>query len=1051
MKNRVRPQLRQYCSRRALVAAASVGVLAAVQPAFAQDEQEEAPDQIIVTGIRGSLQRSADMKRNANGIVDAISAEDIGKFPDTNLAESLQRITGVSIDRVNGEGSEITVRGFGSQFNLVTMNGRQMPTANVPTIGAANSQEFGSGTSRNFDFSDLASEGVTALQIYKTGQANAPTGGIGATVNVQTVRPLDREGANFTIGAKALHDTTVVHGSDWTPEVTGLASWTDPTERFGVSLFGAWQKRDSSSPGATSNAYNIRTADDFLSDGSLVRPGATINNAPSGNPYVIFPNDSRYIFDDNSRERINGLATVQFRPAETLTFTVDAFYSQNIQTTKHAEQSNWFNRPFDEVTFSGGLVPLTEFLMEDIGGAADDADPNTQSVKDMGFEQIYRSNKETLWDIGGNITWDAGDRFHVSVDGHSARAWSGPHSSNGTSATLVSIAAPVIAGHSLDSSSGFPVQQFTFNDCAAQNRGSSGGTNCNGTLDVGDLGTQVARTIANRQSNSIHQGRLDFVYDVADDLHLKFGGDFVDADENSQQVQTQQQLGDWGITQPGDVNMYAPGMVDTFCLSCQFDDYTPGNAEVVPYLPNNTAIDLNDIFAPLYAGQGNSVDVTANFNDSVQETIKAVYGQVDWKGEIGNGMPATLLLGVRYEDTIVSSTSLQPVPQAIVWQSDNDFKVVLSNTMMPVSQRSHYNNLLPSVDFSLEFMPNVIARASYSETLSRPNYSNLFARTTVNTPPGSTAFGSEATGSRGDPSLAPLISNNFDISLEWYPNEASYFSIGFFDKRVRNFVGTSVVSESLFGLGDPSSGATGTRSGDAATIISDLGLTQSDVSLFTLTALVDQYGAATALAMAQDPANLTPDLKDFNQSFVDATLAAYDVTANGADPLFSFATQVPVNNKEGKIHGIEVAGQYFFGETGFGVQANYTKVDGDVNAALDSNPNVDQFALLGLSDTANATLIYEKFGISARLAFNWRGSFLTQLNVGGTSRNPIFVDSFKELDAQITYDVTEHIQLSFEGLNLTSEDLRTHSRNQKAFVTVQELGPRFLFGARYRF
>ncbi|NEK79485.1 MAG: TonB-dependent receptor plug domain-containing protein, partial [Xanthomonas perforans] len=108
---------------------------------------------------------------NAQGVVDAISAEDIGKFPDTNLAESLQRITGVSINRVNGEGSQVSVRGFSGGFNLVTLNGRQLPASNVDTSGAG---DFARGTGRSFDFQNLASEGVSALEVYKTGRAAIP-------------------------------------------------------------------------------------------------------------------------------------------------------------------------------------------------------------------------------------------------------------------------------------------------------------------------------------------------------------------------------------------------------------------------------------------------------------------------------------------------------------------------------------------------------------------------------------------------------------------------------------------------------------------------------------------------------------------------------------------------------------------------------------------------------------------------------------------------------------------------------------------------------------
>jgi TonB-dependent receptor len=213
----------------------TLGALAA--PAFAQESATSSEeDAIIVTGVRGSLTRAMDIKRSSSGVVDAISAEDIGKMPDTNLAESLQRITGVSINRVNGEGSLITARGFGSEFNLVTLNGRQMPTANIGTIGGGDGADFATGTTRQFDFSNLASEGVSRLEVYKTGRASIPTGGIGATVNIVTARPFDLgEGYHATIGVKALNDSTVLNGDDITPEVSGLFSWTDDARTLGVS------------------------------------------------------------------------------------------------------------------------------------------------------------------------------------------------------------------------------------------------------------------------------------------------------------------------------------------------------------------------------------------------------------------------------------------------------------------------------------------------------------------------------------------------------------------------------------------------------------------------------------------------------------------------------------------------------------------------------------------------------------------------------------------------------------------------------------------------
>ena len=181
---------RKVASGRLLMGASILALGFAAQPVLAQDAQvadggDEA--EIVITGIRASLKESMDVKRDALGVVDAISAEDIGKFPDTNLAESLQRITGVSIDRSVGEGSKVTVRGFGPDFNLVLLNGRQMPASELGSCCAA-------PASRSFDFANLAAEGVAGVEVYKSGRASLPTGGIGSVINIKTPRPLDRPG-----------------------------------------------------------------------------------------------------------------------------------------------------------------------------------------------------------------------------------------------------------------------------------------------------------------------------------------------------------------------------------------------------------------------------------------------------------------------------------------------------------------------------------------------------------------------------------------------------------------------------------------------------------------------------------------------------------------------------------------------------------------------------------------------------------------------------------------------------------------------------------------
>src|SRR5690242_19706321 len=191
----------------------------ALTPAFAADASPDATqlDEVVVNGIRGSLETSMRLKRDSQGVVDGIVAEDIGKFPDTNLAESLQRITGVSIDRSIGEGSKITVRGIGPDYNLVLLNGRQMPGASIGDTFASNS--------RSFDFANLASEAVSAVEVYKTSRAQTSTGGIGASVNIKTTRPLDAPGMKLNLGVKGVMDTSAsnlpsnIEGDSITPEI----------------------------------------------------------------------------------------------------------------------------------------------------------------------------------------------------------------------------------------------------------------------------------------------------------------------------------------------------------------------------------------------------------------------------------------------------------------------------------------------------------------------------------------------------------------------------------------------------------------------------------------------------------------------------------------------------------------------------------------------------------------------------------------------------------------------------------------------------------------
>jgi TonB-dependent receptor len=998
-------------------------------PGAAAVDSEE--DDIVITGVRASLTAAMDIKRDASGVVDAVSAEDIGKFPDTNLAESLQRIPGVTIERRNGEGARVTVRGFGSQYNLVTMNGRQLATSDVATVGGDQNVDFARATSRSFDFSNLASEGVSRLEVYKTGRSAIPQGGIGATINIVTMRPLEGgdTGLRGSVSGKALYDTS---NDDFTvnPELSGIASWSDDEDMFGLTIFGSYAKRESAAASATVNDWNIARFANMPGRG----PGTVIDNAPADpSQFVAIPNDSRYHYSESERERINGQATFQVRPMETMTITADVLYAQNKIEEQRTDQTNWFNRPFDNVRFDGHPVVATAIYLDE--GTLYDS-------KDIGFEQQFRASKSRLNSYGVNFDWEFVEGLTLNLDGNHSKSKTSPDAPNGTTSTLVAFGAPVVDAHSVDFSDDIPKQDWTLNDCYQPNRG-----NCNQQLDIGDLGTQVGRTNAVEQEHRVNQLRADLGWDFGEG-RFDIGGTYIESKMTSQRVQTQQQLGDWGITQVGDVQSVAGDLVHQFCMQCQFSSFDATDAQVAF---RGNAVDLYNVFSPHYAAMGpiNQVSITGNDFDEVNETIYAIFAQFTWNGELF-GRRAGLVAGARWENTKVESTALVDIPLQIVWKSDNDFTREVSGVLSENVLEGEYNNLLPAIDFRIEPADDVVARVSFSKTIARPDYGNLFAAQTANAPNRPIVLQGIATGATGNPGLKPLVSTNFDVSLEWYFGPSSYVSGGFFYKKVKNFDTIAQISQPLFGLRDPSSGAPGTLSGDALDLINSNGILLSDVTLFTMAALIQQNGGNEAAALAQFNANYNAATQTLSQAFVDQVLAAEDIIAGPNDPLFNFSVSTPINSETGNIHGFELQFQHFFGETGFGIAGSLTKVYGDVDVDIGADPSSNIFALVGLADSFNITGIFEKYGFSGRVAYNWRGKVLAQTNRQG-SRNPVFFEPFGTLDASLSYDVTSNIAVTLEAVNLLGEDVRSYARTKPQLWFAQEQDPRFWLGARYRF
>ncbi len=313
-----------------LAASLSIILGASIMAPIASAQEATDDTEIIeVTGIRGSMIKSMDIKRSSSGIVDAINAEEIGKFPDTNLAESLQRITGISIERSNGEGAKVSARGFGPDRNSVSLNGRQMRTTSGERI---------------FEFSDLAAEGVSGVEVYKTSKADVPTGGIGATINILTHKPLSSPGQKATFAIEGLDDASTQKGGI-TPQRSGLYSNTSDDGKFGVAISASYSERESGSQQANVNFFRSFTGTGLGGNGS---PGQVYpNDATQINRYGdsdIFsvPQNTSYKFEEQQRKRTNAQLTFQYRPMDNLTATVDYTFVQKENDTQNNIISAWY-------------------------------------------------------------------------------------------------------------------------------------------------------------------------------------------------------------------------------------------------------------------------------------------------------------------------------------------------------------------------------------------------------------------------------------------------------------------------------------------------------------------------------------------------------------------------------------------------------------------------------------------------------------------------------------------------------------------------------------
>lgn len=1026
-----------------------VSYLAFMPVAFAQqtvdrsmvdDEEDTLVQEVIqVTGIRAALTSSTDIKRYSEGVVDAISAEDMGKFPDTNLAESLQRITGVSINRRFGEGSQITVRGFGPDFNLVLLNGRQMATSHI-----------GSGeeipVSRGFDFATIASDVVAGVEVYKTNNVSLPTGGIGSTVNVKTTRPLETPGLRAIISTKGVADNSITNLGDEavTPEVSAFYSNTFAEDTIGVMVSAAVQSRHSGVAQASVSGDGGWRGFYRGSQGGWgalppTNPSTgypNVTNRPGANQLYAVPTSFAYGLTNVESERTNIGLVLQYRPQSSMTATLDYFTSERDVKQLRSDVSVWFWLGEGDASrtaiFGDGQIPNLLFYSE-LGNANEDIPTSSNPVRpnqrdkdfSMGAAKVATLNEfETL---GFNFTFESDDGFEIFVDAHTSTSKGKPNSPYG-SAGVIGTADREMIYHAVDFRYGLPALSVRFN-----RPGNS--------IEASKMQAQGSVFHDARIETTIEEYKVEGSYEFDDTLvrSVDFGVSTLTNDYQGSYNNNQRNVwdGGGGVGTPAD---YPDDIWRSANLADNFDQFSGHENTLQEFF----IVDFDKLFATLdkpigtfaaiCGGDGNCLnDSPVNNNYKTTEETLTAFVKVD-AGIVNEDFEANLTAGLRLERTTIDSSSLVAAPTGTAWVAANEFN--LTGVGDPAARvfdkfSGVYEYALPNINLNVLPTDEIVIRASWGKSLTRPNYKDIRGGRSVDTLFRITG----GVGSYGDPSLKPFVSTNFDASFEWYYESGSYFSVAYFTKKVENFIGTKTEVLTPYQVYTPYNGK---RYNDAkAALGGDPG---------------NEAIMQWIFANVTDSSVRREEIRDKDNNVTGYRGEIFGVP--GEDPLLQFSITGPVNLRTNNVDGWEIAWQHFFGESGFGLQANYTIVGGDGffdDSKLNADLTEPQTPITGLADSYNLIGFYDKNGLQARLAYSWRDKVLNGISVSDGQPNSVYNEDYGQFDFSTSYVVADKFTVFLEGINVTNETDKQYQRSPGYPVALIQTGPRYFFGARYSF
>lgn len=741
---------KQRARRKRFPGHASIGALAvpafALLPTMAHAQSTVATlEEIVVTGVRASVRKALETKKAADSIIDGVSSEDIGKFPDNNLAEALQRIPGVAIDRQGGEGRYVSINGLGPEYALTLLNGRQIAS---------------SEPGRSFSFDTIASELVAGINVYKTANANIPEGGIGGTIDVLTAKPFDYEGLKLSGSLAYQYDENSEKGS---PQASFVFSNRFMQDRLGVLASFSHQERW----GRTHSATMSWDRNFFVDPNTLYYVEDTRDEA--WRPWSL-----DYTVEEHHRERDGGTIALQFQANDQLTFSLDYLYSR-------------FN--VKSVTDSGGTylwaVQDTDRNVVDAHGSYTTLDVATGlDLASFAFGNRITYRPTTTQVLGFNTAWTPSERFSGKFD----VAWSKAETDNdgkNQDQTLEMLNQP---GYMVI----VPDTGIPYHDLSMSITPGPAYANQLRARQVGFSGTHTEAQ--NKEA------KADFSVSLTDDMQLLFGAAYAKQEKSNTTYATPnairrlyhknaegQQVGTdtiiRGMVDAGGniegANIHFPiYLIDGDALRAWMAD--PVN------LANRTVNAGAGGLAQFVANGRSWAPVLSTSSFAITEDDLGVYVDLKLSRQVAD-MPLDVVAGVRYSRTQLTSQGYSRTLIDLVRESGTTggfLTPIYAEDAPAIKQGENtYDYFLPSLNAKLGLTDELVLRAGASRTMTRPTLDDLTPTLNI----GGT-FVTQRSASGDNPELKPFISTNFDASLEWYYDPLGSIAVAGFYKDTTNFI-----------------------------------------------------------------------------------------------------------------------------------------------------------------------------------------------------------------------------------------------------------------------